>query len=107
MHPGEVGSKPWVRVEMPEGKVAYVHTRQLTGQAPPTPPVARAPGVYLAVDVSAGQRILPEHMQAVGPDRIPAGEIRDHAMVAGGCYAGAKAAGGRLEWSDVSAGCLR
>lgn len=87
---GEVGGKPWVQVEMPEGEVAYVHTRQLTGQAPPTPSAARAPGVYLTVDVSAGQRILPDHMRAVGPDRIPAGEIRDHAMVAGGCYAGPK-----------------
>ena len=25
--------------------------------------------------------------------------------VAGGCYAGAKAAGGRLDWSDVFASC--
>lgn len=104
---GEVGNKPWLRVEIPQGKVAYVHTRQLTGQAPPTPPAARAPGAYLTIDVSAGQRILPDHMQAVGPDRIPAGEIRNHAMVAGGCYARPKAAGRRLEWSDVSAGCLR
>ena len=104
---GEVGDKPWVRVEMPEGKVAYVHTRQLTGQAPSIMPPPQAPGVYLTADVSAGQRILPAHLRSVGSDRIRAGDIRDHAMVAGGCYAGAKTAGMRLDWSDVSAGCLQ
>ena len=103
---GEVGDN-WVRVEMPEGKVAWVHTGQLTGQASSPSQAARAPGVYLTADVSAGQRILPDHLRAVGTHRIPAGEIRDHAMVAGGCYAGAKAAGVRLDWSDVSAVCLR
>ena len=107
---GEVEGKPWLRVEMPDGAMAYVHegqlSRQAPGQAPEPRPDPRAPaGVYLTIDVSAGQRILPAHLEAIGADRIPSGEIRGHAMVAGGCYAGAKAAGRRLEWSDVSASC--
>ena len=102
---GEVEGRPWVRVEMPDGAVAYVHEEQLSGQAHERRPASRAPGVYLTAAVSAGQRILPAHLEAVGTERIPSGAIRDHAMVAGGCYAGPKAAGGRLDWSDVSASC--
>ena len=57
--------------------------------------------------VPAGQRILPDHLQTVGAGRFPAGDIRDYSIVAGGCYAGSGAAGKRLNWSDVAAGCTR
>ena len=102
---GEVADKPWVRIEMKGGKSAYVHERQLIGQRPQPAATAKSPGIYLTFDVSAGQRILREHLQAIGADRIPAGDIRAYSMVAGGCYAGARSAGVRLDWSDISARC--
>ena len=102
---GEVEDKPWVRVEMPDGAVAYIHEGQLSGQAHARRPAPQAPGVYLTADVSAGQRILPAHLKAIGADRIPDKQVRNYAIVAGGCYVGAKAAGSRLAWSDVSTSC--
>lgn len=104
---GEVRDRPWARVEMPDGAVAFVHTGQLTDRDPGPGPDPRSPGVYLTAGVAAGQRILPDHLQAVDADRIPAGDIRDYRMVAGGCYTGSRAAGRRLDWSDVAAGCSR
>ena len=104
---GEVEDKPWVRVEMPDGVVAYVHAGQLSGQAPEPRAPPQTPGVYLTADVSAGERILPDHLEAVGTDRIPSGEIGGYALVASGCYADAKAAGSRLGWWDVSKDCTR
>ena len=92
---------------MPDGAVAYVHAGQLSGQAPEPRAPPRAPGVYLTADVSVGEHILPDHLEAVGTDRIPSGEIGGYAIMAGGCYADAKAAGSRLRWSDVSVHCRR
>ena len=48
---GEVGGKPWVRVEMPDGAVAYVHKRQLGAQA--------HPGVYLTATSRPDSASLP------------------------------------------------
>ena len=104
---GEVEDKPWVRVEMPDGAVAYVHEGQLGAQAHERRPAPQAPGVYLTADVSAGQRILAAHLKAIDAARISDAGIRDYAIVAGGCYADAKTAGSLLTWLDVSASCSR
>lgn len=104
---GEVAGRPWLRIELPSGSSAYVHEEQLGVRAPQPTQISRAPGVYLTSAVAAGQRILAAHLRVVGADRIPARAIRDHSMVARGCYAGPKTTGARLEWSDVSATCAQ
>ena len=68
---------------------------------------ALGPGVYLAVDVAAGERIDGRHVQAAVVEGIASGEIRGHSMIAGGCYARARPVGSRLEWADVAATCSR
>ena len=68
---------------------------------------ALGPGVYLAVDVAAGDRIEGRHLQAAVAEKIASGEIRNQAMIAGGCYARARPVGSRLEWADVAATCSR
>ena len=90
---GRVKDRPWLRIDVEGHRESFVHAPGLTGEEPrPVPSTSvgleetREPGVYLTVDVSTGERIIPEHLRAVGADRIPAGEIRNYAMVAGGCY---------------------
>ena len=77
----------------------------VTGEAARPSQTPRVPGVYLTADVSAGQRILPRHLKVVGTSRISDGDIGGYSMVAGGCFAGSRAAGVRLEWSNVAVGC--
>ena len=109
---GRVKNRPWLRIDVEGRGEGFVHAPGLTGEEPrPAPGTSvgpqerREPGVYLTVDVSTGEWIIPEHLRVVGADRIPAGEIRNYAMVAGGCYARSRSAGGRLAWLDVSARC--
>ena len=101
----EVAGKPWLRIETTGSRRACVHARRPTGRRPRSEPVPQSPGVYLTADVAAGQSILRRHLQVVGAGRIPSGEIGGYSMVAGGCYAGARGAGARLDWSDIAAGC--
>ena len=101
----EVAGKPWLRIETTGSRRACVHARRPTGRRPRSEPVPQSPGVYLTADVAAGQSILQRHLQVVGAGRIPSGEIGGYSMVAGGCYAGARGAGARLDWSDIAAGC--
>ena len=66
---------------------------------------AAAPGVYLSIDVSAGQMIAPGHLRVIQPARISDGEIRGYPMIASGCYSAPLSVGDRLGWSDIAVYC--
>lgn len=78
---GEVGNEPWVRVELPDRKVGYIHENRMSARAAQPSRTPRVSGVYLTAEVSAGQRILPRHLQAVGAGRIPDEDIGGYSMV--------------------------
>ena len=68
---------------------------------------AESPGVYLAVNVTARQRIELTHLRVVRPELILPEEINDYSHVKGGCYSRSIQSGDRLGWEHVSADCSR
>ena len=66
----------------------------------------KAPGVYLAVNVTHRQRIEPSHLEEVNGD-VSSADIRNFRQIESGCYSRSIQRGERLGWRDVSANCPR